>query len=95
MPHFHTFLQIKTAVSRLLAFFGLIISMAAQAAPQDSIQLRAGATTSNITPELGLDIIGGFAQFHRLMSMTNCSRDVWSLMTGRRSSLWWCATSSV
>ena len=35
--------------------------MAAQAAPQDSIRLRAGAATSNITPELGLDIIGGFA----------------------------------
>ncbi|NBU75669.1 MAG: hypothetical protein EBS30_10675, partial [Planctomycetes bacterium] len=43
-------------------FFLAGIACALMSAPQDNV-LRAGAATSNITPQLGLGIIGGFVPF--------------------------------
>lgn len=40
-----------------------IAMVAALSEPAASASLRAGAATSNITPELGLEIVGGFAPF--------------------------------
>ena len=49
----------KHPIARL-AFFAVLLVSPRFALPQDSLPLRAGAATSVITPELGLDIIGGF-----------------------------------
>ena len=45
------------ALSTLLFFFVVIKPLAAA----DAVEFRAGAATSNITPPLGLPIIGGFS----------------------------------
>src|SRR5262245_36092482 len=47
------------AVLAILMFLGMGPVVSAQA----SARLRAGAATSNITPPLGSDIVGGFAPF--------------------------------
>lgn len=49
----------KHPIARL-AFFAVLLVSPRFALPQDSLPLRAGAATSVITPEIGLDIIGGF-----------------------------------
>ncbi len=47
----------------LLASLAILLSGASLAASADPAPLRAGAATSNITPDLGKDIIGGFRPF--------------------------------
>ncbi len=47
----------------LLASLAILLSGASLAASAAPTPLRAGAATSNITPELGKDIIGGFQPF--------------------------------
>jgi neutral ceramidase len=46
------------AIANLL-FIAILLAGTSVAAPQDA-PLRAGAATSTITPEIGLDIVGGF-----------------------------------
>ena len=50
-------------MKQLLASVAILLSGATLAASADPASLRAGAATSNITPELGKDIIGGFQPF--------------------------------
>src|SRR5690606_420664 len=50
----------KPLLVLLVALFGGVAWAASPASPPP---LRAGAATSNITPELGLRIVGGFAPY--------------------------------
>lgn len=47
----------------LLAWLGCLVTVSVQAQPATTPQFRAGAATSNITPPLGGEVIGGFVGF--------------------------------
>jgi neutral ceramidase len=50
-------------MKNLLAVFGALLGVAALAAAPVRSPLQAGAATSNITPQLGMKIVGGFAPY--------------------------------
>ena len=73
-----------------MMFFRLLFALAffATRAPLHSAEksvLRAGAATSNITPELGWGSSAASCRSPRRMCMTNCTRAASCSTTGRRS----------
>src|SRR5688572_4277598 len=54
---------IPRTMNRLVLLLAALCGSIAFAAPAAVPGLRAGAATSNITPELGLRIVGGFAPY--------------------------------
>jgi len=54
--------QLRVALLALTAAVLCLITVAS-AADTPTVKFRAGAATSNITPGLGIDIVGGFLPF--------------------------------
>jgi hypothetical protein len=72
MYRMHTLVQVCLAVLSFL--------------PAAAAEFRAGAATSNITPELGSSINGGFQDGKAPSSMMNCTHAALRLMMAKRSS---------
>ncbi len=74
-------------MSSIALVFGLLLATAAP-------PLQAGAATSNITPELGTLVVGGFRLIRPSTCMTSCMPAAWCWTTARPSSPWWSAICS-